>query len=117
MNRPSAPDPAGNDASRSAIARVLQAEREATESIERTRQEAVHMAEAARSEARRLNERTERRIRAVQVAFERELACRLATIEADAAALAQPHVLREDELAALDQAVHALAQELTGTPT
>lgn len=75
------------------------------------------MAEAARSEARRLNERTERRIRAVQAAFERELARRLATIEADAAGLAQPHALREDELAALDRAVHGLAQELTGTPT
>lgn len=74
------------------------------------------MAEDARSEARRLNERTEQRIRAVQAAFERELARRLAAIEADAATLTQPHALREDELAALEQAVHALAQELTGAP-
>jgi asparagine synthetase A len=62
-------------------------------------------------------ERTERRIRAVVAAFEHELADRLAEIDAEAALIAQPHVLTADELSALDQAVRKIARELTaGSP-
>jgi len=93
---------------------VLRTEREAREAIERTGVEAGQIAEAARSSARALADRTERRIRSVVAAFERELVQRMAEIEAEAAAIAQPHQLSAEELSALERAVRALAQELTG---
>lgn len=116
MTGPSAPGPVRNDASRDAIARVLQAEKDAAQSIGRSRAAAQLVAEDARSDARRMSDRTEQRIRSVLAAFERELARQLAGIDAEAAALLQPHALTEEELAALDRAVRALAHELTGTP-
>ena len=96
------------------MAAVLRAEREARHAIERTQLEASQQAEAARSSARSLAERTERRVRSVVTAFERDLAARLGKIDAEAAAIAQPHELSANELSALERAVHALAQELTG---
>jgi HAMP domain-containing protein len=98
-----APERSVNDLAEDAIATALRAEREAGESIERTRVEAVHIAERARSSARSVVERTER-----------ALAQRLAEIDAEAALIAKPHELTADELSALDRAVRALAQELTG---
>jgi HAMP domain-containing protein len=47
-------------------------------------------------------------------AFERELAQRLAEIDAAAAAIAQPHELSADEMSTLARAVRAMARELTG---
>jgi len=114
MAKLSAPDRVGNDPAEQAIAIVLRAERDARASIERTQHEAGQIAEAARANARAVGERTERRIRAVVGAFERELAERLTEIEAQAAASAQPHPLRNDELAALGRAVDGLAQVLIG---
>ncbi|MDP3702581.1 MAG: hypothetical protein Q8R72_16910 [Hylemonella sp.] len=116
MSGPGAADRAAQDASRDAIAQVLQAEREAAQSIELARLEGERMTEDARSSARRIEERTEQRIRAVHEAFERELARQLLTLDTEAAALAQAHAPGAEELHALAQAVRALAQELTGVP-
>ena len=111
-----AEDKAYNDAAEAAIARVLAAERAAREAIEQARREVDAIVERARLGARALDERTARRIRAVVDAFERELAKRLAEIEAagEQAARAQP--FSQDETAALQRAVRALAAELITAP-
>ena len=114
MTKLDAPERPVSDPAEEAMATVLRAEREAREAIERTRIEADRMAEAARSRARAVAERTERRIRSVVGAFESELAQRLAEIDAQAAAITQPHRLSADELSALQHAVRALAHELAG---
>jgi vacuolar-type H+-ATPase subunit H len=114
MAKSNDPDRPVSDPAEEAMASVLRAEREAREAIERTQVEARQMAEAARSRARSVAERTERRIRAVVGAFKRELAQRLAEIDAEAAAIAQPHELSADEMSTLERAVRAMAQELTG---
>ena len=98
--KPIADDKAHNDAAEAAIARVLGAEREAREAIEQARLQVDPIVERARLDARALDERTARRIRAVVDAFERELAERLAEIDA----------------AALQRAVRALAAELITAP-
>lgn len=103
-----------NELAEAAISRVLDAEREAHEAIERALLEVHGIAEAARADARALAERTERRIRIVVGAFERELAARVAAIDAEADRLDSPQALRDDERAALQQAVAGLARELTG---
>ena len=114
MAKLNAPGSPVNDPAEAAIATVLLAEREAREAIERSKLEASQLAELARAGARAVAERTERRIRAVVGAFERELAQRLAEIDAEAALLRTPHEVSPDERAALDRAVGALARELTG---
>jgi vacuolar-type H+-ATPase subunit H len=114
MAKLSAPERVGNDPAEKAIATVLGAERDARASIERAQAEAEQIAEAARGAARAQTERTERRIRSVVGAFERELAVRIAEIDAAAAAIARPHELGDAELAALGRAVDALARSLTG---
>ena len=105
---------ARSHAADAAIARVLHAEADAVQAIEQARQQTLHIADAARVGARAVAERTERRIRAVVAAFERQLAERLAEIDAEAVAIARPHEPTADELAALGRAVGALAQELAG---
>jgi hypothetical protein len=112
MPNPSAAE--RTDPAEAAMARVLRAEREAHASIEGARVAAAQCAEAARADARTLAARTERRIRAVVGAFERDLAARLAAIDAEAAAVARPHALNADEQQALSRAVQALARTLTG---
>ena len=109
-------DKAYNDAAEAAIARVLVAEREARESIEQARLQVEPIVEHARLDARALDERTARRIRAVVDAFERELAERLAEIEAAAEQAARAQPLSNDETAALQDAVRALAVELITAP-
>lgn len=109
-----APPRPTSDPAEAAIARVLQAERDARESIEHAHRQAEQIAESARASARAVAERTERRIRAVVGSFEQELARRLAVIDGEAARMATPHVPGDAELRALDSAVHALAAELTG---
>ncbi|HSC62737.1 MAG TPA: hypothetical protein VLD35_03830 [Caldimonas sp.] len=111
-----AEDRAYNDAAEAAIARVLAAEREAREAIERARLEVDGIVERARLGARALDERTARRVRAVVDAFERELAERLAGIEAAAEQAARPQPFSPDETAALQRAVRALAVELITAP-
>jgi hypothetical protein len=112
--KPIADDKTFNDAAEAAIARVLAAEREARAAVGQARLEVARIAESARIAERAIAERTERRIRAVVGAFERELAGRLAEIEAAAAQVASPQPLRRDELDTLQRAVHALAGELIG---
>lgn len=109
-----APERPVNDLVEDAIATVMRAEREARQDIERTRAEASQTEECARTSARSVAERTERRVRAVVAAFERELAERLAESDAEAALIVQPHQLTADELSALDRAVRAISQKLTG---
>jgi vacuolar-type H+-ATPase subunit H len=116
MASPKLPPRSVDDDADQAIGTVLRAEADARESIARCQAESTHIAEAARAQARALAERTERRIRAVVAAFERERAARLAEIDAEASAIHQPQVLAADALAALEQAVQALARELTGGP-
>lgn len=108
---------ASNELAEAAISRVLGAEGEAREAVARALLEVHRIAETARAEARSLAERTERRIRIVVGAFERELAARVAEIDADAERLDQPQPLTPGEVSALQQAVRALARELTGAPT
>jgi hypothetical protein len=108
-------DAEGRDAAAdAAIARVLDAEREARRSIEQARAETDEIAERARRGARATAERAERRIRCVTQAFERDLAERLAAIDAEGAALDQSPPLGADERAALQDAVNALACQLAG---
>ena len=114
MSKTHASQQAVGDPAESAIAEVLRAERDASLAIEATRSEAAHRAEAARASARALADRTERRIRNIVGAFERELAARLASIDADGAAVARPHLLNAEEHAELQRAVARLARQLIG---
>ena len=111
-----AEDDAYNDAAEAAIARVLNAERAAREAVAQARQEVDGIVERARLDARALDARTERRVRAVIGAFERDLAERLARIQAatEQAARAQPFSADDD--AALRRAVRAVAEELVAAP-
>lgn len=103
-----------NAAADAAMARVLGAEREARGLIELARAETAEIAERSRHCARAMAERVERRIRCVTQAFERDLAVRLAEIEAQGAALDQAPPLAADERAALQAAVTVLARQLAG---
>jgi len=114
--KPIAEGKAYNDAAEAAIARVLAAEREAREAIEQARLQVDAIVERARVGARALDERTARRIRAVVDAFEREVAERLAEIEAAAEEASRAEPLSDDETAALQRAVRALAVELVTAP-
>ena len=114
--KPIADETTFNDAAEVAIARVLAAEREGREAVARARLEAGRIAEIGRLAERSIAQRTERRIRAVVGAFERELAERLAEIEAEAEQVAQPQPIRPGELASLQRAVRALAGELIEAP-
>jgi vacuolar-type H+-ATPase subunit H len=109
-----APTRSTSDPADLAIARVLQAERDARESIERARREAESIAEGARAAARAVAERTEGRIRGVVEVFAQDLTRRLAAIDAEAARMATPHFLGAAELRALDGAVRTLALGLAG---
>jgi hypothetical protein len=114
--KPIADETTFNDAAEAAIARVLAAERARREAVAQARLEAGRIAETGRLAEHSLAERTERRIRAVVGAFERDLAERLAEIEAEAAQVAQPQPIRPGELASLQRAVRALAGELIEAP-
>jgi hypothetical protein len=98
--------------SNAAIARVLQAERDARAAIGEAAAEVLHIAERARADARARADRTERRIRLYAAAFARELAARLAAIEAEGAALTAPDAPRADDEQRLQQAVQQVAQDL-----
>ena len=106
--KPIADEEAFNEAAGAAIGRVLAAEREARAAVEQARSEVGRIAENARL--------AERRIRAVAAAFERELAERLAAIEAAAAQFAHPQPISPGELATLQHAIRSLAGELIQAP-
>jgi hypothetical protein len=101
-----------HQASDAAIARVLQAERDARAAVSGASAEVQQIAERARADARARAERTERRIRLYTAAFARELAARLTAIEAEGAALAVPDAPRADDEQRLQQAVQQVAAEL-----
>ena len=116
MVKPTTADRARSDAADAAIARVLAAEQQAQQSIAQTRASVAQIAEVARAAAAAEVERAERRSRRIVAAFERDLAARLADIDAEAARLTQPHRLEAAELERLQHEVRALARALIGTP-
>jgi len=101
------------DAVDAAIARVLDAERDARESVAQAGATAQAMLEASRSSVRALNARTERRIRGVRAAFEEGASGEVAALDATAAEAGHEHALGAAELARVDAAVEALAANLT----
>jgi hypothetical protein len=103
-----------NAGAETAMARVLAAERDARASIEQARAEVHEIAESARGAVRRLGERTEHRIRHVVAAFERDLAARLAEIDAESARLEMPQPIGDDDRALLQHAVDDLSRQLVG---
>lgn len=107
---------AHSQASDAAIRRVLNAEVAARADIAQAHREAAHMAEAARRSLAMRSARNEQRIRAVVAAFERDLAERLAAVNAQADTLAQPAALSQDDQQALCAAVRLLARELVEGP-
>lgn len=112
MNETATPVPA-DDPAGCAITLVLHAEGAARQDIAQAEQQAEQIVEGARARARALADRTERRIRAVVLAFEAELATRLAEIDAEAERMTKPQPLRAAEIAVLESAVAALARELS----
>jgi len=113
---PSAHSNSAHEAVEAAIARVLAAERDALASVAQATHQADEIAEQARASARALAQRTDRRIRSVRAAFERALSERLEALHAEEARVAMRHEPSADELAALEQALRTLADELTGSP-
>jgi hypothetical protein len=96
-----------------AFAHVLQAEQAAQAAIAAARGESLRSAEAARAETRLRAERTRRHVAAVRAAFERRLQSELARLAGEAEALQVDSPLRDADRARVEQAVAALAAELT----
>jgi len=97
-----------------AIARVLEAEREARAATEAARVDAKARVERARSQAIEIARRAERRIARYQSAIEQSVEAERRDIEAQIGALAHaagedPHSLRREA-----DAVETLVAELTG---
>jgi vacuolar-type H+-ATPase subunit H len=111
-----ADDEVYNGEAEAAIAHVLSAEREARDAVAQARVDSERIVDRARMDARAVDARTERRVRAVIAAFERELAERLAEIDAAAAQVVHPHPFSDDERAALQRLVRAVAEELVAAP-
>jgi len=103
-----------NALAEAAMARVLAAERDARDSVGQAQADVHRIAESTRSAARRLGERTEQRMRHVVAAFERELAARLADIEAETARLEIPQPIGAEDREAVQRAVADLARQLVG---
>jgi len=114
-NRVGSPDAAPSDELiERAIARVLEAEREARAATEAARVDAKARVERARSQAIEIARRAERRIARYQSAIEQSVEAERRDIEAQIGALAHaagedPHILRREA-----DAVETLVAELTG---
>jgi vacuolar-type H+-ATPase subunit H len=104
-------DPVGE-----AIAEVLRAEQAALLAIDEARNEAALIVDAAHDRAKRLTERTERRIRSLVIAFDRDLAQRLAEIEAQSAAFNVPKPLTEVDVKTLDKTLREAVRAMIGAP-
>ena len=102
-------DPVGE-----AIAEVLRAEQAAQLAIDAARNEANRIVEVARVRARRLTERTEQRIRSLVIAFDRDVAQRLAEIEAQSAAFNLPKPLSEGDIETLDKKLREVVHAMIG---
>lgn len=107
--------PGSPNAVETAIARVLAAESAAREAMAQAMEAAAARDEATRGAIRSLSQRTQVRIAAIRARFARTIASEVAALEAERERIAQPVPLTSDELAALDDALAALAAELTGT--
>lgn len=96
-----------------AMARVLDAERQARDALDAAQAEAGHIAEAARATQRRLAERTRERTARVHEAFAAAVQAELARIDALAQALPAHDDPDADDLARLERALATLATCLT----
>lgn len=97
-----------------AMARVLEADREAQRALAAARAEGGRIAEGARAEARRVAERTRERIARVRARVQRGLQAELDALDAQARALpehAEPDAAAQERL---ERALRALAAALTG---
>lgn len=97
-----------------AISRVLAAEQAAQAAIGAARAEASATLETARNTARRIGDRAEACVAACRASTERAVAARATEIDATIAALREIHSHQPAELLSLEQAIEALARELTG---
>ena len=98
-----------------AIARVLESERAAATAISEAKREAAAIEERARIAARTIADRTERRIACIRARFEARIAAEVAAFDDAAAALPTHYELTDADSTRLNEAVAALAGELTGT--
>ena len=103
-----------DSAAEAAIGRVLAAEREARDAVQACRQAAEAITAQAQLAARRIAECCERRLANARGGFERSVAGAVAALDADAQQMEISRQLSAQEIAAIDRAVLALAEELTG---
>jgi hypothetical protein len=101
-------------AAEAAIGRVLAAEREARDAVQACRHASEAITVQAQLAARRITERCEQRLANARVALERSVAAAVAALDADTPQMEIPQQLSAEEIAAIDRAVRALAEELTG---
>jgi len=111
---PDPPQPLPDAAIEAAITHVLDAESAARADVERARGEATEIAERARERARRLAVHADGRIHRLRAAFAATVAAEVAALEAEADALGAAHVLTPAEIERVEQAVAALAGDMTG---
>ena len=97
-----------------AIARVLQAEREALAAVERCEQQAQALVAAAREDARRLAARAEERLAAAHARLAARAASESAALEDEIARVRGTSPTRAGERSRLEAAVRRLAAELAG---
>ena len=97
-----------------AITRVLDAETAARADVLSARGEAAEMAEHTREWARRIAVHADRRIHRLRAAFAARVSAEVAALEAEADALGAAHVLAPAEIERVEQAVAALARDMTG---
>lgn len=104
--------PGSATAVEAAIARVLAAETAAREAVAQATAAAAARDEATRGAIRSLAQRTGIRIAAIRARFARDVGSAVAALDAERERIAQPSPLTPAELAALDDALAALAAEL-----
>jgi hypothetical protein len=102
-------------AAEAAIGKVLAAEREARDAVQACRHASEAITTQAQLAARRITERCERRLANARVALEQSVAATVAALDADAPQMEIPQQFSAEEIAAINRAVQALAEELTGS--
>ena len=113
MNRPG-PERISTTAA-AALNEVLSAERQAQQAVAACRRQGEEVVSQGRGRGRRILERAEQRITALRAQSDLTLSRTVAALAAEGAALPDPAAVDPEQLARLDQAVAALATELTGT--
>ena len=111
---PDSQQPLPDAAIEAAITRVLDAETAARADVVNARREATEVAEHARDWARRIAVQADRRIHRLRAAFAARVSAEVAGVEAEADALGAAHVLTPAEIERVEQAVAALARDMTG---